>query len=97
VRFPRATRHVELANAIERFLGDWRAGGGVDIKEFALHMRPATGFEDATAGEQLIEPSITVGMDDAAELLQMRMRPWRCGSATAPSNGSGCTNAGRIK
>src|SRR5207237_5712275 len=62
------------ANAIERFFVDGRAGGGVDIKEFASHMRPAAGLDNPTADEQFIEPGITVGVNDAAELLQMRLR-----------------------
>jgi hypothetical protein len=51
---------VELANAIEWFFGDRRAGGGVNVKEFAPHMRPTGGLSDAPAGEQLIEPRVTV-------------------------------------
>ena len=46
----------------------------MDVKEFAAHMRPAAGLDDPAAGEQFIEPGIAVGMDDAAELLQMRLR-----------------------
>jgi hypothetical protein len=46
----------------------------VNIKEFAPHMRPATRLDNPAAGEQFIEPGIAVGMDDAAELLQMRLR-----------------------
>ena len=46
----------------------------MNIKEFAPHMRPATGLDNSAAGEQFIEPGIAVGMDDAAELLQMRLR-----------------------
>src|SRR5215467_2640130 len=37
-------------------------------------MRPAAGLDDATAGEQFIEPGIAVGVNDAAEVLQMRLR-----------------------
>jgi hypothetical protein len=37
-------------------------------------MRPAAGLDDPTAGEQFIEPGIAVGVDDAAEFLQMRLR-----------------------
>jgi hypothetical protein len=46
----------------------------MDIKEFAPHMRPATGLGNPTAGEQFVEPSIAVSMDDAPEVLQMRLR-----------------------
>jgi hypothetical protein len=46
----------------------------VDVKEFAAHMRPAAGLDDPAAGEQLIEPGVAVGVDDAAEVLQMRLR-----------------------
>ena len=46
----------------------------MNIKEFAPHMRPAAGLDDPTAGEQFIEPGIAVGVDDAAEVLQMRLR-----------------------
>jgi hypothetical protein len=46
----------------------------VNIKEFAPHLRPAAGLDNPAAGKQLIEPGIAVGMNDAAELLQMRLR-----------------------
>ena len=35
---------VELADAVERLLGDRRADGGVHIEEFAPDMGPAAGF-----------------------------------------------------
>ena len=50
------------------------AGGGMDIEEFAPDMRPAGGLGDPVAGEQLVEPGIAVGMDDAAEVLQVGPR-----------------------
>ena len=65
---------IELANAIERLFGDRRAGGGVDVKELAPHMCPAASLDNPTAGEQFIEPGIAIGVNDAAELLQMRLR-----------------------
>jgi hypothetical protein len=65
---------IELANAVERLFGDGGAGRGVDVKEFAAHMRPAAGLDNPTTGEQFIEPRVTVGVDDAAEVLQMRLR-----------------------
>src|SRR5271163_4645463 len=37
-------------------------------------MRPAAGLDNPSAGEQLVEPGITVDVDDAAEVLQMRLR-----------------------
>jgi len=37
-------------------------------------MRPAAGLDEAVAGEQLVEAGIAVGMDDAAELLQVSPR-----------------------
>src|SRR5690242_6756491 len=37
-------------------------------------MRPAAGLDNLFADEQFIEPGVTVGMDDAAEVLQMRLR-----------------------
>ena len=46
----------------------------MDIEEFAPHMRPAAGLDNPTAGEQFVEPGIAVGVDDAAEVLQMRPR-----------------------
>jgi hypothetical protein len=45
----------------------------VDIEEFAPDMRPAAGFDNPTAEEQFIEPGIAVGVNDAAEVLQMRL------------------------
>jgi hypothetical protein len=32
-------------------------------------MGPAGGLEDPSAGDQFVEPGITVGVDDAAEVL----------------------------
>jgi hypothetical protein len=46
----------------------------VDIKEFAPHVRPAGGLDNPIADEQLIEPSVAIGVDDAAEVLQMGLR-----------------------
>ena len=46
----------------------------MDVEELASDVRPAGGLGDAVAGEQLLEASIAVGMDDAAEVLQMRLR-----------------------
>jgi hypothetical protein len=46
----------------------------VDVEEFAPHMRPAAGLDNPSAGEQLVKPGITVDVDDAAEVLQMRLR-----------------------
>src|SRR5882757_1757617 len=37
-------------------------------------MRPAAGLDNPSAGEQLVKPGITVDVDDAAEVLQMRLR-----------------------
>ena len=46
----------------------------MNIEEFAPHMRPTGGLDDPAAGEQLIEPGISVGVDNTAEVLQMRLR-----------------------
>src|SRR5436305_11261393 len=37
-------------------------------------MRPAAGLDNPTADEQFIEPGVAVGVNDAAEVLQMRLR-----------------------
>src|SRR5271156_6457039 len=37
-------------------------------------MRPAAGLDNPTSDEQLVEPGITVGVDDPAEVLQMCLR-----------------------
>src|SRR4051812_28133531 len=37
-------------------------------------MCPAAGLDNPTADEQFIEPSVAVGVNDAAEVLQMRLR-----------------------
>jgi hypothetical protein len=37
-------------------------------------VRPTGGLGDPVAGEQLVEPGIAVGVDDAPELLQMLPR-----------------------
>ena len=65
---------VELADAVEGLLGDRRAGRGMDVEELAPDMGPTGGFGDPVAGEQLVEPGIAVGMDDAGELLQVSSR-----------------------
>src|SRR5207302_7539095 len=44
------------------------------IKEFAPHVRPAGGLDNPIADEQLIEPSVAIGVNDAAEVLKMRLR-----------------------
>ena len=46
----------------------------MDIEEFAPHMRPAAGLDNPVAGKQFVEPGIAVSVDDAAEVLQMRLR-----------------------
>ncbi len=46
----------------------------MDVEELAADMRPAGRLGDPVAGEQLIEAGITVGVDDAAEVLQMLLR-----------------------
>ena len=43
----------------------------MNIEEFAPHMRPAGGLDNPSAGEQLVEPGIAVGVNDAAEVRQM--------------------------
>ena len=44
------------------------------LEEFAPHMRPAGGLDDAVAGEQLVEPGVAIGIDGAAERLQVGLR-----------------------
>jgi hypothetical protein len=46
----------------------------VDIKELTPHMCPTAGFDNPTTDEQFIEPGIAVGVNDAAKVLQMRLR-----------------------
>ena len=43
----------------------------MNIEEFAPHMRPAGGLDNSSAGEQLVEPDIAVGVNDATEVRQM--------------------------
>ncbi len=43
----------------------------MDVEELAPDMGPAGSLGDAVAGEQLIEPGIAIGVDYAAEVLQM--------------------------
>ena len=45
----------------------------MDVKKFAPHMRPAAGLDDPAAGKQCVEPGVAVGVDDAAEVLQVRL------------------------
>jgi hypothetical protein len=69
---------VQLADAVERLLGDRRTGCGMHVEELSSYMRPTGRLGDAVAGEQFVEPGIPVGMDDAAEFLQVisRMLPF---------------------
>ena len=46
----------------------------MNIEEFAPHMRPAGGLDDPSASEQFVEPGIAVGVDNAAEVLQVGLR-----------------------
>ena len=46
----------------------------MNIEEFAPHMCPATGLDNPPTNEQLIEPGIAVGVNDAAKVLQMGLR-----------------------
>jgi hypothetical protein len=48
---------IELANAVERLLGNWRAGGGIDIEEVAPDVGPAGGFKDAIATNSSLKPA----------------------------------------
>jgi hypothetical protein len=72
--FDRLLDAVELADAVERLLGDRRGCGGMYIEELAPDMRPAGGLDDLSAREQLVEAGIAIGVDDAAELLQVGPR-----------------------
>src|SRR5260370_23169848 len=46
----------------------------MNIEELSSHMGPAGRLDDPSTGEQLVEPGIAIGMDDAAEVLQVRPR-----------------------
>jgi hypothetical protein len=46
----------------------------VDIEEFTRYMRPAASLNNPSASEQLIEPSIAVSLNDAAQVVQMDPR-----------------------
>jgi hypothetical protein len=37
-------------------------------------MRPAAGFDDPATGKQFVESGIAIDVDDAAEVLQVRLR-----------------------
>ena len=49
--------------------GRWEPGRVV-----SPHMRPAAGLGDPSADERFVTPSVAVGVDDAAKVLQMRLR-----------------------
>lgn len=65
---------VELADPVERLLGDWRSNRGVHIKELAPDVCPTARFDDGAAGEQLVESGIAVGVDRPLEVLQVGPR-----------------------
>ena len=46
----------------------------MNIEELSPHMGPAGGLGDLPTGEQLVEPGIPVGVNDAAEVFQVRPR-----------------------
>src|SRR6266581_9589380 len=46
----------------------------MNIEELSPHMGPAGRLDDPSTNEQLVEPGIPVGVDDAAEALQVRPR-----------------------
>jgi hypothetical protein len=64
---------IVFADAVERFLGDRRAGRSVDVEEFAPDVSPAADLGDPVSGGQLVEARKAVGKDDAPEVLQMRL------------------------
>ena len=39
------------------------------MTEFASHMRPAGGLDNPIADEQLIEPSVTIGVNDPKQAI----------------------------
>ena len=43
----------------------------MDVKELAADMRPAGGLANSVAGEQFVEAGTTVGVDRAAEVVQV--------------------------
>jgi hypothetical protein len=79
----------------------------MDIKEFAPHMRPAGSLDNPSAGEQLVKPGprvrplagprtgATVGVDDAAKLLQMRLRTLALAVGRIEEQGRGRPRAGK--
>ena len=64
---------VQCADAVERLLGDRRCRGLMHVEELAPDVRPA-GDLDHVAVEQGIEAGIAVGMQEALEGLQVRLR-----------------------
>lgn len=67
---------IELANAIERFLGDHGFRSTPDIMEVPPEMRPAGSFTElgAAVGACLIESfedGVSIGLQDAGAVIQM--------------------------
>ena len=73
---------VEPADVVERLAGGRRTGGGMDIKELASDVRPASDLGDAVAVE-VLEPYITKTRDKAAALTFMKKTLKRYGSPEA--------------
>src|SRR5580658_7195912 len=65
---------VELADLVERLLGDWRSDRGVYVKELTPDVCPTAGFDDGAAGEQLVEPGIAIRVNHTMEVLQVGPR-----------------------
>src|SRR5260221_3642075 len=72
---PRGILHaVEGGDAVERLLGQRRAAGRMDAEEVAPHMAPTGNPGHPADPEELIEPGIAVGLQDAVEAAEMPAR-----------------------
>ena len=67
---------IERTDPAQRLLGDRRLGGLEDLKMLAPRVRPACGFQQRVAGSvvQAVESGVAIGLQNAAEILQVLTR-----------------------
>jgi hypothetical protein len=65
---------VERTDAFEGFGRDGRSLRLVHLEELASHMRPTRRLLDGAVGVERVEPAIGIGLQDALEQFQMRLR-----------------------
>ena len=63
---------VEGGDAFDGFAGDGRSVRHMKVVKLLEYVRPARCFPDLAVAIKMMEPSVTVGLQDAAEAAQVR-------------------------